>query len=109
MLKGLLDRRTLNLEGIWIDALCIDHGYEVDGSMDIIYKDARLPLLTLDVRKAIGGGKSRHFREFVMMPKALIRVIGIHPRTTCTLYLKSLLGYFQPIGAPEPGILVSII
>lgn len=33
----------------------------------------------------------------------------IHPRTTCTLYLKSSSGYFHPFGSPEPGILVSII
>jgi len=53
MLQGLLQHRTSSLEGIWIDALCIDQENEVEkrqaiGSMDIVYKSARLVLITLE-------------------------------------------------------------
>jgi len=42
------------------------------------------------------------------MTHVLIRAIDIHPRATCALYLKSSLEYFQPVGLPEPGVLMSI-
>lgn len=56
MLKGLLDRRNSDLGEIWVDALCIDQGNEVEkrqaiDSMDIFDKSARLTVITLeDVR-----------------------------------------------------------
>ena len=58
MMCALLDQRQSPSEGVWIDACCIDQDNAIEkthaiGSMDIIYKSARLIVVVLeDVRIA---------------------------------------------------------
>ncbi|MCJ1405708.1 hypothetical protein MMC11_008938 [Xylographa trunciseda] len=53
MFKGLLSLREWTQEGVWIDAVCINQVNEQEklyaiGSMDIIYKSARLVVIALE-------------------------------------------------------------
>ncbi|KAF7513586.1 hypothetical protein GJ744_008880 [Endocarpon pusillum] len=53
MLSDILDRKESRKEGLWIDALCIDQDNETEkmhaiGSMDLIYKNARVVVFLLE-------------------------------------------------------------
>jgi hypothetical protein len=53
MLRAFLDQRKSYDEGVWIDALCIDQNNPTEqmhaiGSMDVIYKSARMVVITLE-------------------------------------------------------------
>jgi Heterokaryon incompatibility protein (HET) len=53
MLRALLDQRQSPDEGVWIDACCIEQSNETEkihavGSVDIVYKSARLVVIILE-------------------------------------------------------------
>jgi Heterokaryon incompatibility protein (HET) len=53
MLRAFLDERSSFDEGVWIDAVCIDQNNPTEkmhaiGSMDVVYKSARLTVIVLE-------------------------------------------------------------
>ncbi|KAL8668984.1 MAG: hypothetical protein Q9168_006406 [Polycauliona sp. 1 TL-2023] len=88
MLRGLIDQRQNDEEGIWIDAVCINQNDPVEkmraiGSIDMIYKSARRLVVVLEdviltdseIRLLEGLNKT-NFSELWRLPEEKIRPLA---------------------------------